>query len=87
MGENSPHLVTPMPSLIASNIHFLKKFWQIFGNFLAGDLKNRNSKSFRKILGFHRTLSTDAIHTGCKGLVTILSNSISAPKVFGLFKK
>jgi hypothetical protein len=37
---------------------------------ILGDHKNhRNTKSFKKIFGFHRTLSTDAIHTGCKGLV------------------
>ena len=34
-----------------------------------GELKKRDTKSFQKILGFHRTLSSDAIHTGCKGLV------------------
>jgi hypothetical protein len=34
---------------------------------LSGDHKNR--ENVKKILGFHRTLSTDAIHTGCKGLV------------------
>ena len=34
-----------------------------------GELKKRDTKSFQKIMGFHRTLSSDAIHTGCKGLV------------------